>query len=1022
MNLNKRLNVIVSLLAFAVSGAASAPPYTNYSEYLQRDIQGEHHGFIAGNVMYYIAGISPAEWDSQIENETIGFTHPMVRDGRARGYGIIDDPKMGRGHDKWGWDFYRKNRIAFGTVLKDGKEFKHPVPDKMYWRPDQHIIEYTVGDTKIKENKFIAMNDVLTTIIESDKDIRMRFEGESFAIKAKLPGFDGDDPSVNWDIENNSTVNFNKDKNTVEIFEDAKVWVKAEWKVPVREGKSMYSGMTFLLSSSQGIDNMKAEKDPKFGNTQYSFEINIPANTPVVLTYAANDDANVAYTNTADVLKNANAALTAKTKYINDLLNFEIPYFRSSDEMANKVYYYLWALYFMYFRDTGEGWLKYPHTQTAINNFMGLHLWDSWAYTQAGSWVANKEQYAYGNILSWQFFVGMKNKANLLPDNFGTTWVSLGAYMGFTGAVEPAWEQYRRSGDKEYLKEVYTKLFKPLYWDNNGPTQTFGIETNALRVLQEMAKALGMNEDVKHWETFKKNSARAFEHNWSGKWDGFYGQKGTPWKDIWALVALQSDLMNKTRGNEMVDKYILDTDVGFISPVGINTRAADDPPNGIFRCSTISLWLGVDGMFRQEASYAGILTMLNHINAMTREWGYPVAPEAWESNHLSWGSRYYNWDIAFVNPMIERLGGIDYSIVEDTFTLKPNLPSTWDFIEMYVPVVKDGKTNWVHTKVERKKVGENYEIEASYKNSVFSKNKIILNKENRQLGKHNGDLESIEEYDLVAFKTTDAKNGKANITLSSQKVEKEKTLVWATPLARIFYKEVKVDVENILPGTELRFTIDGSEPTEVSPLFPKEGITITETTNFIIKAFANDGTNYKPYTLTYESPKLLEPTKVDTANLKTGLQYTAYKIPPKTKRIPDFAKLEEIGKGVIQADQLQQQIQLEKVKEEINRKEDFALHITGYITVPKDQVYNIYVASDDGSRLFINDELVIDLNSASDYDPWFKDGYVGLKAGTHKVDIYYYQAHYRTKLMYEIKSGDEKAKKPVPKDSWKYQP
>ena len=58
-----------------------------------------------------------------------------------------------------------------------------------------------------------------------------------------------------------------------------------------------------------------------------------------------------------------------------------------------------------------------------------------------------------------------------MPDNFGKGWYSPLVRMVFVGATEPAWQQYRRSGDKKYLEEVYGKVF-PLYWDGNGPTKS----------------------------------------------------------------------------------------------------------------------------------------------------------------------------------------------------------------------------------------------------------------------------------------------------------------------------------------------------------------------------------------------------------------------------------------------------------------------------------------------------------------------------------------------------------------------
>ena len=56
---------------------------------------------------------------------------------------------------------------------------------------------------------------------------------------------------------------------------------------------------------------------------------------------------------------------------MNNLLNNEVPYFRCSDDDIVKVYYYLWALDLMYYTYIGKGQERFPHVQTAVNNFLG---------------------------------------------------------------------------------------------------------------------------------------------------------------------------------------------------------------------------------------------------------------------------------------------------------------------------------------------------------------------------------------------------------------------------------------------------------------------------------------------------------------------------------------------------------------------------------------------------------------------------------------------------------------------------
>jgi hypothetical protein len=159
---------------------------------LQRDIEGEHYGFMAGNKLYYVAGSFGAYWHEYWESETLGFTHPMFRDGRARGNAVVDAEVGGYGHDSWGWEFWRKTRSAYGTLIVDGEEHVHPKPRTLDWRPDKMVASYDVGGVQIREDKFISRDDVLTTVIIADQDVEIRFEGESFWDGSKVPTFDGD--------------------------------------------------------------------------------------------------------------------------------------------------------------------------------------------------------------------------------------------------------------------------------------------------------------------------------------------------------------------------------------------------------------------------------------------------------------------------------------------------------------------------------------------------------------------------------------------------------------------------------------------------------------------------------------------------------------------------------------------------------------------------------------------------------------------------------------------------------------
>ena len=74
-------------------------------------------------------------------------------------------------------------------------------------------------------------------------------------------------------------------------------------------------------------------------------------------------------------------------------------------------------------------------------------------------------------------------------------------------------------------------------------------------------------------------------------------------------------------------------------------------------------------------------------------------------------------------------------------------------------------------------------------------------------------------------------------------------------------------------------------------------------------------------------------------------------------------------------------------------KDNFALRFTGYIDVPADGIWAFYLKSDDGSRLWIGDRLVVDRDGA--HPPTENRGFIPLMAGKHAIRVEYFD---RTEL------------------------
>ena len=74
---------------------------------------------------------------------------------------------------------------------------------------------------------------------------------------------------------------------------------------------------------------------------------------------------------------------------------------------------------------------------------------------------------------------------------------------------------------------------------------------------------------------------------------------------------------------------------------------------------------------------------------------------------------------------------------------------------------------------------------------------------------------------------------------------------------------------------------------------------------------------------------------------------------------------------------------------EKKRENYFGFRYSGFIKVPKDGIYTFYLKSNDGSRLFIHGEELIenDANHGAVEEP----GSVALKAGYHPIMVKYMQ-------------------------------
>ena len=256
--MKKNALAMLCLAILPAFAGAELPPYTDYCAMLSQEIQGRKHAFLAGNLVYYVGGRYNC-WKHR-GDETIGLTQPFFHDLRGRGFGLARHKGSGYGHDFHGWEFYNQTKVMFATVLVDGKENEYPAPASMKWRPDKVICTYKVAGVNIREEKFIASNDVACSIVTSDKPITLRFDGHSLAI-----------PKLS--IDRTSRIRLDSTNNTVHITEGGTVTTHpVRDRSVTRKGRLIYDGMSTVLSSSAKLSAYTATRD-KEGRQVYSFEV-----------------------------------------------------------------------------------------------------------------------------------------------------------------------------------------------------------------------------------------------------------------------------------------------------------------------------------------------------------------------------------------------------------------------------------------------------------------------------------------------------------------------------------------------------------------------------------------------------------------------------------------------------------------------------------------------------------------------------------------------------------------------------
>ncbi|MBN2357047.1 alpha-L-fucosidase [candidate division KSB1 bacterium] len=190
----------------------------------------------------------------------------------------------------------------------------------------------------------------------------------------------------------------------------------------------------------------------------------------------------------------------------------------------------------------------------------------------------------------------------------------------------------------------------------------------------------------------------------------------------------------------------------------------------------------------------------------------------------------------------------------------------------------------------------------------------------------------------------------------------------------IFIDSLKVEFAAERENVAFRYTVDGTNPTAGSHLYARP-IFINQSATVRVRCFrdAKPVSGVAAKTFARVEPRSAQLLK----NARPGLRYRYFE--GEWDALPAFAQMDALKSGVAPNFTFSPRRQEER----------FGFEYTGYIRIPEDGMYIFYTASDDGSRLYIGDELVVDNDLL--HGVLERRGVIALSEGFHPIRVIYFE-------------------------------
>lgn len=216
----------------------------------------------------------------------------------------------------------------------------------------------------------------------------------------------------------------------------------------------------------------------------------------------------------------------------------------------------------------------------------------------------------------------------------------------------------------------------------------------------------------------------------------------------------------------------------------------------------------------------------------------------------------------------------------------------------------------------------------------------------------------------------------------------------------LFLAQAEVTAATATPGAQLVYTLDGTEPGPTSPRLAGV-LKVTSGAILRVRSLREDLQPGPVAALRLEQAELRP--AVSGKGLEAGIRATV--ATGSWSRIPDLASLPEARRVPVAAPTLDIR----------PRDEQFALGFEGFLQIPASGVYTFHLASDDGSRLHLDGQVLVDHDGMHN-DAETKTAPVALAKGLHPFRLEYVQGGGGFSLEFQVE-GPGMVRQPVPA-SW----